>query len=340
MATNGQYGVGIFLNARQNVSRPARAAGRSMRALSGKVVQSAQMIGRATQAARGGIMLMVAGLKSLRGMFNIAQQAGKFEQEMVAVQAIMGLTTKHLREMERIAVQAGLSTQFSPLESARAMRALAQAGLTAKESVQVLRPALDLAAVSLGKLSPQRAAGVANATLKAFGLQAHQAKSAMNSLVNTTNRFNITVEQLPIGIGNMSRGVIALRQGMDDSLIALGIVKNVLPDVSNAATLTSSAMLRIADPTVQAKLKQLGIRFKNARGDFLPFVEIVHHMNKRLSEKFPRAVDKAGCRRQATRQTRDRPILDHQQATDHWPQRHGWRLAKRHRRDQVHEAPV
>lgn len=294
MALNGRYGIGLLISGREQVSGAAQQASNVINAMVASFATAFNKMQRDMAKARAGVETFQAGMNILRKSFNLALMAGNVEQELVAVQAIMGVTSEKMKELESASTDAGMKTQFSSLQAAQALRSLAQAGMDADSAMQVLRPSLDLAAASLGKLSPNDAAGVANATLKAFGLGAGQTRQAMNALVNATNRFNISVEQLPIGIANLSRGTISLKQSMDDSLIALGLVKNVLPQMSKAATLTSSGMLRIADPSIQKQLHKLGITFKDQQGNFLPFIEILMNMDQVLGKKFPDAAQRTG----------------------------------------------
>lgn len=294
MALNGRYGIGLLISGQEAVSGAAQQASNVINAMVASFATAFNKMQRDMAKARAGVETFQSGMNILRKSFNLALLAGDVEQELVAVQAIMGVTTEKMKELEAVSTEAGMKTQFSSLQAAQALRSLAQAGMDADSAMQVLRPSLDLAAASLGKLSPTDAAGVANATLKAFGLEAGDTRTAMNALVNATNRFNISVEQLPIGIANLSRGTISLKQSMDDSLIALGLVKNVLPQMSKAATLTSSGMLRIADPSIQKQLNKLGITFKDQQGNFLPFIEILMNMDQVLGKKFPDAAQRTG----------------------------------------------
>lgn len=294
MAFNAKTQVGIVFKGEDGVSAPAKKAGASVTGLSQKVTQSASRMDNALQAAAGGLALFVAGFKGLKGAFGLAQQAGEFQQELAAVGAITNASARELQKYKVAAINAGLATQFSPKESALGLRSLGQAGLKGKAAMDALVPSLDLAAASLGKLSPQASTGTVNAALKTFGLRAAQSKKAVDSLIFSTNSFNISVEQLPIGIGNVSRGAIALKQNMNDTMIALGLVKNVLPEISSSATLTSSAMLRIADPKIQKKLNKLGVTFQDQKGNFLPVIDIFLNLDKVLRTKFPKATDASG----------------------------------------------
>jgi TP901 family phage tail tape measure protein len=132
------------------------------------------------------------------------------------------------------------------------LRELAQAGFNAQESMQLLIPVLDLAAGSLGELSPQQAAGLASQAMKAFGISTDQASISVDRMLQAVNVFALNASELPMALGTASRGAQALHQSLSETLIALGLVKNVIPGVERASTATAVAMERLADPRVSA----------------------------------------------------------------------------------------
>lgn len=290
---NGQFGIGIILSGKSRLAPFVRRVSSQLTTVRKSAQQTDDAMSRMRR--RLGISTAIAAGTALaaRGMFHAAKAAGDYNQQMDAARVIMGLNVKEFRELEKAAFRAGLETQFTPLQAAKAMVALGQAGLKGRQAIDALRPSLDLAAASLGKLSTGRAVSTVIATMKTFGLSASDSKRIVDSLIHSTNQFNISIQQLPGGVGNVARGAIALNQSLDDTLIALGLVKNVLPSVTRAATLTSSAMLRLSQKRTLKALDELGVSVKNAQGDFLPFVEIVRRLDIALRKKYTDPVKRA-----------------------------------------------
>lgn len=295
MAINGQYGVGVLISGQQRVSPAARRAGTAMVGMSQQIMNASQRINQGLRLASGGINVMMKGLMGLRGAFSLAKEAGFFTRELAATQAIMGATSSTMKRLEGSVMKAALQTQFTPLEAARALRSLGQAGVSAADSMHILRPALDLAAASMGTLTPRRAMGAVIAALKVFNVDARDTRKAVDAMVYATNRFNLSIQQLPLALGNTSRGAILLQQSLEDTLIAVGLIKNVMPNVSRAATLLSSAMLRVAKSPVQKKLKELGVAITDANGKFKSFVDIVYETDKALSKRYTDSAQKAAA---------------------------------------------
>jgi hypothetical protein len=152
---------------------------------------------------------------------------------------------------------------------------MAQAGFNAQESLRLLQPVLDLAAGSLGELTPQTAAGLAAQAMKAFGISVDDAAVAVDRMLQAVNVFALSAGELPLALGTASRGAQALNQSLSETLIALGLVKNIIPSVERASTATAVAMERMADPDVQARLRGIGVAVVDSEGGFRAFLDIV-----------------------------------------------------------------
>jgi len=150
------------------------------------------------------------------------------------VAAVSGASAVELQQLRDAAIAAGIATQFSPTEATLGLRELSPAGFSAQESMRLLIPVLDLAAGSLGELSPQQAAGLASQAMKAFGISIDEALISVDRMLQAVNVFALNASELPLALGTASRGAQALHQSLSETLIALGLVKNVIPGVDRA----------------------------------------------------------------------------------------------------------
>ncbi len=231
-----------------------------------------------------GLALMTGGLGMVAGAFALADKAGQFEQAIVAVAAVSGATKDELGLLKKAAIDAGIATQFSPTEATIGLKELAQAGYNAQDSIKLLIPVLDLAGGSLGELTPAQAAGLASQALKAFGLSADDAGLAVDRMLQAVNVFSLNAGELPIALGIASRGAQALKQSFSETLISLGLVKNIIPTVERASTGLAVSMERLADPKVQAHLKGIGVAVTDSQGHFRDFLDVVTDMAPRLDK--------------------------------------------------------
>ncbi|RKG90408.1 phage tail tape measure protein [Corallococcus sp. CA049B] len=226
--------------------------------------------------------LFSAGAVTIGASLSLANTAGQFEQAVAGVAAVSGASAEVLGQLRDAAIKASLATQFTPTESVLGLRELTQAGFTAAEAMKLLEPVLDLAGGSLGELTPQGAAGLASQAMKAFGISTDKAALSVDQMLQAVNVFALSANELPLALGTAARGAQALNQSLPETLIALGLVKNVVPGVERASTAVAVAMERMADPQVQKHLRGLGVAVTDSKGNFLSFLGILNEMSPAL----------------------------------------------------------
>jgi len=275
-------GLGFVFTARDLASNAIQNLERNFLSLDRRVGLGTERIQSSFQQLGVGLAVFSAGAGVVAGAFSLANAAGRFQQSIAAVAAISGASAAELGQLRDAAIDAGIATQFSPTEAVLGMRELAQAGFNAAESMKLLIPVLDLAGGSLGELTPQQAAGLAAQAMKAFGLSVDEATVSVDRMLQAVNVFALNAGELPMALGVASRGAQALHQSLSETLITLGLVKNVIPGVERASTGAAVAMERMADPQVQKKLRGIGVSVVDAHGAFRGFLDIVSDMGPRL----------------------------------------------------------
>jgi len=276
-------GLGFVFTARDLASGAIRNLERNFMSLDQRVGLGTERLQTSFQQLGVGLAVFTAGAATLGAAFSLANAAGKFEQSIAAVAAVSGASAQELDQLRDAAIRAGIATQFSPTEATMGLRELAQAGFNAQESMQLLIPVLDLAAGSLGELSPQQAAGLASQAMKAFGLSSDQASISVDRMLQAVNVFALNASELPLALGTASRGAQALNQSLSETLIALGLVKNVIPGVERASTAVAVSMERMADPEVQQKLRGIGVAVTDSQHRFRSFLDILGDLAPALS---------------------------------------------------------
>lgn len=265
-------GLGFLFTARDEASSTVRKLERTIGSLGDR---SDSVAMRLTQGALG-VGVMVAGAASLKGAFNMAKEAGVFEQTLMDVKAIAGGTAADLKMLHDAAIQAGLATQFGPQESAKGLRDLAAAGYDAADSVKLLNPVLLLAQGSLGELSPAMSGEALVQTLKAFKLGAEDAGLAVDKLVKASNMSSLKPKEIPLAVGRVARGATLFGADETEALSSVGLARNIIGSVEMAATGVSVAMERLVKPKFQKALKGIGVDVVDkATGGFRKFLDIL-----------------------------------------------------------------
>ena len=275
-------GLGFVFTVRDLASARIQRLERSFHTLDQRVGLGAGRIDAAFTRMAVGLGVFTAGAIAIGGAFALASTAGRFETAIAQVAAVSDASATELQGLRDAALEAGIATQFSPTEAALGLRELAQVGYGARDSIQMLIPVLDLAAASMGQLTPEAAAGLAAQTLHAFGLEVDQAAQSVDQLMQAANLFALDAGELAMGLGTASRGSQALHQSLGETLATLGLVKNVVPGIERASTDVAVAMERMADPRTQRALRGVGVDVVRD-GQFRSFLDIVQELGPALS---------------------------------------------------------
>ncbi|MBU8900625.1 phage tail tape measure protein, partial [Corallococcus sp. M34] len=276
------FGMGFVFTARDLASDTFQGVERNFTSLDRRVGLGTARIEGAFQRLGVGMALVSAGAVTIGASLSLANAAGEFGQAVAGVAAVSGASAEELRQLRDAALQASLATQFTPTESVLGLRELTQAGYTAAEAMKLLQPVLDLAGGSLGELTPQGAAGLASQAMKAFGLSIDKASLSVDQMLQAVNVFALNANELPLALGTAARGAQALNQKLPEALIALGLVKNVVPGVERASTAVAVSMERMADPEVQQQLRGVGVAVTDAGGNFRSFLGILDELSPAL----------------------------------------------------------
>ena len=95
---------------------------------------------------------------------------------------------------------------------------IAAAGFNVTESVRLLNPVLDLAAGSLGQLTPSQAAGLASQAMKAFGLSIDEASISVDRMLQAVRA--LAIDHRSSGVAahvTISIGVASIEPSADAS---------------------------------------------------------------------------------------------------------------------------
>lgn len=232
-----------------------------------------------------GLRIGAVGAIGLGAQLYAAKQSGELTDALSGLKVVSGATADEMARLRTVALEMGRGTQYSASDVATSLTDIASAGYNATDSIDLLKPSLDLATASLGQLSSSEAASVTAQTLKAFGIESKGAAPAVDKLVASMNLFAVQAKDLPLGLANSTRGAVALGQSLDETLVSFGLVKNIIPRVETAATAVSVAMERMVDTGVQEELRKMGVEAVDPlTKKFRPFLDIVSDLEPALGK--------------------------------------------------------
>jgi TP901 family phage tail tape measure protein len=286
IARDGASGpLGKVSASMQRMGASARSAGRDIddsAAKERKRQRALQSSSMSMVAIGGGLALAGSGIA--RSLDEARKVSGAFEYQLAGLKSVSNATAAEMRAFETAAKKAGVETQYMPAEAAAALQTLSQAGFNAKQSMDLLRPSLDLAASSAGQLTVDMGASVIQQAIKGFGVQVRDAGMATDQMLKAVQMFAIDAGDLPLGLSNVSRGAQRMRQSFSESMITFGLVRNTIARVETAATATGIAMERMANKDVGAKIKSaLGVDVA-VGGKFRSYLDIIGDMVPKLQQ--------------------------------------------------------
>ena len=288
MALNN-LGLGFTFRAKDLASGTIRGLSSSFGTMDKQAAKAQKSMTAAFVTLATGAVIAGAGVGAISGFFGLAEKAGQFEQSLAGVGAITRATSHDLVGLREAAIQAGIATQFSPDEAVAGLEALSIQGFNAREAMDALNPALDLAAG--GQISVAQAAQTTASALRVFQLETDQAAITTDKLLAITQRTSLRAQDLEVALGNVSRGAGLTKQSIDQMLPSIGLVRNTGVDASVAANAVSSALIFMSKNA--KKFRSVGVEVTDAQGKFRPFLDLVMETRDALANQFPDAADRA-----------------------------------------------
>ncbi len=282
MALN-QLGLGFVFTAKDLASG---VIGRVENALGGveeKADEAAKKFAEGqTQMRNVGLAIAGAGIAIIGTAAALAVQAGQFEAAIAAAGARSGASAEEMARLHDAAFDASVTLAgFSAEEAALTLRQLAEEGNDATASMALLHPSLTLATIT-GR-SAAEAAGFLSDTLGLFNLDSGDAALTVDKMAVAMRRFGIESGELQPAIFGVASAARLAGASMDDMLLAVGLAKTALPDVSQATRAVNVAMTQLADPATAAKLRSaFGVAVTEG-GRMRPLADILAEVSERTA---------------------------------------------------------
>jgi len=202
-----------------------------------------------------------------------------FEKSMSTVKALSQATNTEMVSLTAAARQAGATTAFSARESADAMGYLALAGYDASQQIEALPATLNLAAA--GSLDLARSADIATNILSQYRMKASQTGIVVDQLAYTQSRFNTNIEELSDAMTYWGPSAASLNIKLSESNAVIGLLANNGLKGSIATRALSTSIVRLSKPTslMSQGIKQLGVDFFDAKGEFVGVANMVDQLN-------------------------------------------------------------
>lgn len=199
---------------------------------------------------------------------------GEVDKTLRLVRATMGETKWTAADLTSAMKDAASNSVFTMQESADAVLNFARQGFDARESADMLTPALDLAAGTATDLSTVTS-GLGNA-LKMFGADSSEAAKYADVLARAQASANTTTTDLFEGLTAAGTMFNTVKWDLGDAATAIGIFGDAGLGASEGMTAMRTGLMRIASPAKAgaAALKRYGIEAFDAEGKLKDFNEV------------------------------------------------------------------
>ena len=194
------------------------------------------------------------------------------------------------RKLGKAARETGRITQFTAAQAAQALDFLALAGFNAQQAMVAL-PGLSDLATAAGIDDFARVVDIASDSLGAFGLATKDTAQLQKNLTRVSDVFakvqgttNTNIEALFEAVGKGASTINTTGQSLESFGAIAGVLANSTLKGAEAGTQLRNIMLRLSDPTKQARrvLRRLGVTTSDSKGNFRDIVDVISEFESGL----------------------------------------------------------
>lgn len=240
-------------------------------AINSKIASGIKTAGLALAGAGVGVGLIAK---------NVIGAGADFEQAITNVGAVSLMTRDQIQDLEKEALRLGATTKFSATEVANAMEMMGKAGFTNAEILTGVGGILSAAAAEGAGLE-ETASNVSN-VLKGMGLQTAESGRVADVLTLASARTNSSISSLGESMKNVSSTARTFGVSLEDTVAAVALLQDVGLDASEAGSSLNTMLTMMAAPSdaVKAQMTKLGVSFQDAKGNMLPFTDVLGQLSK------------------------------------------------------------
>lgn len=249
------------------------------------VGDQADGLGNRMSGVGKGIGIAMAG--AAVGLGALAKSAvdleAQFSQTMNTMAAVAEVPAEGIKELSKLAMKMGADTVFSANDAAEAMLELAKGGLTAATiKAGALKGTLTLAAA--GGTSLTTAATIASNALNTFALKGKDMASVAAALAGGAAASTASVESLGEALGQVGPGARTAGLSLQETVAVLSAFDQAGIKGSDAGTSLKTMLTRLVPATAKAKgmMQDLGLKFTDATGTFLPIADVAQQLKDKL----------------------------------------------------------
>ena len=274
MAVGGGIGkLLITIGLKSTVKADGKRVEKETGAIAKGIEKKGLMIGAGMTAVGVGAKLMAD---------NINKSYLTFDSAMAEVKSLGGVTAEQMDIMRSSAIGISKELPLSAANVAGGFYMMRSAGFDAARVIEEL-PAIAEMAVA-GNIEMADAVNATTMVLDVYGEAAGSATDITNVLMGTVQAFKTTLPELQV---QLSKNIgVAATLGIEFGELAAmsGLLKKDFVSAEEAGTAMKTMLLRLVDPTVLAKLEDMGVKVTDANGDFIGMQSVLDGLSVKLDE--------------------------------------------------------
>lgn len=194
-----------------------------------------------------GVTAAVVAFRKLSAVISAGVKTFKeFEFEMAKVRAITGASEKDFRKLEATALQLGRTTFFTAQQVAQLQVNFGKLGFSTQEILDAQEATLLLATATQSDLG--RAAIVAGATVRGFGLDASETARVVDVMAEAFTSSALDIEKFQTSMTKVSPIAAAANITLESTTAVMGTLTDAGIEASIAGTSLRNIFLKMADP--------------------------------------------------------------------------------------------
>lgn len=211
---------------------------------------------------------------------------GDFDQQMADLGAVSLKTRDQIKPLEDQAKALGATTKFTATQVGQGMELMAKAGFSTTDIMSGITGVLSAAAAEGAELA--ETSGHISNVLKGMGLATSEAGHVADVLALAAARTNSTIGSLGESMANVASTARTFNIPLEQVVASVAMLQDVGLDASVAGSAMNTMLTKLAAPTddMAGKMRKMGVRFQDAKGNMLPLQEVL--------QNFAKAMDKSG----------------------------------------------
>ena len=175
----------------------------------------------------------------------------EFDQSLKNIQAITGATASEITQIGDTLKNVATTSKFSLVELSGAFKTIGQAGFEAKEGMDMIHSASELAIGTVTDL--ERTVDILTTTIRAYGLTAQDSEMVADVMTNAVNKSKLSIDKLRTAFNYVGKTASMAGLNIKDTAAAMMVLANNGLRASTLGTGFRQVLAKMIAPTKELR---------------------------------------------------------------------------------------